>query len=196
MYNVSGIGKIRENIWFTSDTYFFNSDILEILYRPFDDIIDMNEYIVEQWNKIIKPRDIVYHLGNFGVGSKKDLSSILKRLNGRINLLVGSEDNNDNILSFRNKLASVNYRLDFRIDSWLISLNHYPQRFWFRQHEGSVHLHGYTCGAVPSDPYSLSFDVGMDTNHFNPYNWEEIKDILILKRDMIDFEKRRISQQL
>jgi len=195
-YNVSGIGKIREDIWFTSDTNFFNEQMLSLLSRPFRDVYDMNEYIIEKWNINIRNRDIVYHLGNFGKSNKQDLQEILNKLNGRINLIVGSDDTNDNILSLRNKLASVNYRLDFRIDDWLITLNHYPQRFWYKQHSGSIHLHGYVCGTVPADQYSLALDVGTDTNNFIPYNWEEIKQVMILKRDYISFQKNRVSTYL
>lgn len=196
-YNVSGIGQIREDIWFTSDTWFFNEDIMKDLGRPFSHPLDMNDYIVEKWNKKVNKRDIVYHLGNFGTGNKKETAQLIDRLNGRINLIVGSEDSNDNILSLRNKLASVNYRLDFRIDSWLITLNHYPQRFWKSQHEGSVHLYGYVCGTVPADQYSLCLDVSVDTTHdYAPYNWEEIKTLMKLKGEYITFNKKRLANPL
>jgi len=193
-YNVSGIGQVREDIWFTGDTNFFNDDVMRDLGRPFSNTYDMNDYIVEKWNRKVGKNDIVYHLGNFGDAEKKELSKLISRLNGRINLIVGATDKNENILSLRNKLASVNYRLDFRIDNWRITLNSYPQRFWKDQHKGSVHLHSYTCGTVPSDQYSLCLDVGVDTtNDLAPYNWEEIKELMQLKSEYIEFQKRRFA---
>jgi len=195
-YNISGIGKIRENIWFTSDTHFYSDEILETLVRPFRSVTEMNEYMIDKWNSQVSKRDIVYHIGNFGQGSREELSSLLNKLNGRINLIVGSEDSNNNILSLRNKLASVNYRLDFRINNWRITLNHYPQRFWYEQYKGSIHLHGYVCGTVPADQYSLALDVGVDTNNFNLYSWEKIKSIMDIKKNYISFQKSRTAKYL
>lgn len=196
-YNVSGIGKIKEDIWFTSDTRFCDSDALHQLARPFRSTDEMNDYIIDKWNTKVNRRDIVYHVGNFGKADPDALKDILNKLNGRINLIVGSYDNRENILSIKHELASVNYRLDFRIDSWFITLNHFPQRFWKGQREGSIHMYGYTCGTIPADSRTLCLDIGVDTrNDFSPYNWEEIKDIIHKKRDYINFQKNRIPDYL
>lgn len=52
----------------------------------------MNEKIIENWNKTIKPNDIVYHLGDFTFGSWKHIEPLSKRLNGRKHLILGNHD--------------------------------------------------------------------------------------------------------
>lgn len=82
-----------------SDTHFNHEKILTFLrasgkkVRPhFNDVYEMNEGIVERWNKAVRPNDIVYHLGD--VAMKRDLS-LLPRLNGKKILILGNHDTCD-----------------------------------------------------------------------------------------------------
>lgn len=60
--------------------------------------------------------------------NKDNLKSILDNLHGRINLIVGTEDTHATILNFKNKLASVYYKLDIFINNIPVTMNHHPQR--------------------------------------------------------------------
>ena len=42
-----------------SDTHFNHSRILEYCQRPFDNVEQMNEVIINNWNKVINEDDIV-----------------------------------------------------------------------------------------------------------------------------------------
>ena len=52
------------NTFFTSDTHFCHGR--EFLYGPrgFTNAEEMNEAIIERWNSVVKPTDLVYHLGD------------------------------------------------------------------------------------------------------------------------------------
>ena len=52
-----------------SDTHFNHSRILEYCQRPFDNVEEMNEVIINNWNKVINEDDIVYVLGDFCFGT-------------------------------------------------------------------------------------------------------------------------------
>jgi calcineurin-like phosphoesterase family protein len=54
-------------IFFTSDTHFNHKNIIKLCNRPFTSIEEMNEKIIENWNNIVKPEDIVWHLGDFAL---------------------------------------------------------------------------------------------------------------------------------
>ena len=84
-------------IFIISDTHWGHENILKFkddagnLIRPeFNSIEEMDEYMVNQWNKTISASDIVYHLGDvfFNNGHKH-----LSRLNGRKRLILGNHDN-------------------------------------------------------------------------------------------------------
>lgn len=55
----------------------------------------MNETIRDNWNKVIKPQDKIYHLGDvyFGGASKDENIKFLKSLNGHKRLILGNHDN-------------------------------------------------------------------------------------------------------
>lgn len=75
-----------------SDEHYFHSRILFLSRRPFKNIWEMNEKIVENHNKIIKGSDEVFHLGDFALGSRKWHQEILSRLKGKHYLILGNHD--------------------------------------------------------------------------------------------------------
>jgi len=59
--------------------------------RPlWESVTDMDEYMIQQWNKTVQDQDIVYHLGDVYFSNGRD---ILPRLRGRKRLILGNHDN-------------------------------------------------------------------------------------------------------
>ena len=79
-------------IWFTSDTHFYHSNIIGFCKRPFKNVEDMNETLIENWNRVVGQDDIVFHLGDFCLGGSAEWTKILDRLNGKIYLIMGNHD--------------------------------------------------------------------------------------------------------
>ena len=127
----------------------------------------MNEVLIENWNRIIKPRDRVYHLGDFVFGCPE---RIRKRLNGRIFLILGNHD------KFGKKWHSL-FEGVFQIHEYKnIIMCHYPIRYWNRSHYNSWHLHGHCHGHA--EPIGKSFDVGVDCNNLTPLHYDEVCDMM------------------
>lgn len=83
------------NVFFTSDTHFGHSGILryEPEARPFSNVEDMDEKLIKCWNSCVRPRDIVWHLGDVAWwGDTSALDRVMPRLNGRKNLVMGNHD--------------------------------------------------------------------------------------------------------
>lgn len=53
----------------------------------------MNECMIKNWNETVLNKDVVIHLGDFGIGNKSHIASIIKHLNGRKILIKGNHDN-------------------------------------------------------------------------------------------------------
>ena len=79
-------------IYFIADTHFNHANIIEYCNRPFKNTHEMNEYIMQKWNSVVKKDDIVYHLGDVGFGSLEEVKSLVERLNGTKILLRGNHD--------------------------------------------------------------------------------------------------------
>ena len=79
-------------IYLTSDTHFNHKEIIGYCNRPFDNVKEMNRVLIDNWNKVISNKDTIYHLGDFGWGNKEEITSIVKRLNGKKILIKGNHD--------------------------------------------------------------------------------------------------------
>lgn len=80
------------NIFVTADTHFNHENIIKYCNRPFINSYDMNETIINNWNSVVNNDDIIYHLGDFGFGTKEELYEIFNRLNGYKFLIMGNHD--------------------------------------------------------------------------------------------------------
>ncbi len=79
-------------IYFIADTHFNHSNIIKYCNRPFNNTYEMNEYIIEKWNSVVKNDDTVYHLGDVRFGSLQEVKNLVERLNGTKILLKGNHD--------------------------------------------------------------------------------------------------------
>ena len=89
--------KNNPKVFFTTDTHFGSKRTLEFSRRPFSSVEEMDEKMIENWNKIVSPWDTVYHLGDFGD------TSVLQLLNGKKILVMGNyeeEEKNQGEVSF------------------------------------------------------------------------------------------------
>ncbi len=88
------------DIWVISDTHFLHKNILKfkdsegnlIRGARFDTIEDHDATIMENWNSLVKPGDIVYHLGDVFMGRKDDFLPLWKKLHGTKRLVLGNHD--------------------------------------------------------------------------------------------------------
>ena len=64
-------------VFFTSDTHFNHTNIIRFCNRPFKDVIHMNETIIANWNSVVGPDDIIFHLGDFCLGGSAEWINVL-----------------------------------------------------------------------------------------------------------------------
>lgn len=79
-------------MWLTADTHFFHRNVIRFCDRPWEDIWQMNEGLIERWNAKVRPRDHIYVLGDFAFRGKKKSAEIVERLNGYKILVRGNHD--------------------------------------------------------------------------------------------------------
>ena len=80
-------------IFVIADTHFGHENIIKYCNRPFKTVKEIDEKMIKNWNETVTNKDVVIHLGDFGLGSKEYISSIVKRLNGKKILIMGNHDN-------------------------------------------------------------------------------------------------------
>lgn len=86
------------NIFFASDHHFGHANILNFKredgspLRVFKDVDHMNEYMVMQHNRRVRPGDKVYFLGDVTMARNAKSLEILGRMNGEKILIKGNHD--------------------------------------------------------------------------------------------------------
>ena len=143
------------NIFVISDTHFNHSNILKFkhadnitMLRPgFDSVEHMNETMIDNWNRVVKAEDVVYHLGDFSFTSANNIKLFASRLNGRKRLILGNHDYEPKLYyPYFQKISSWR---EFGIDmfSKKIFMCHYPlhvSAYDYRKNgKGSIMVHGH-----------------------------------------------------
>lgn len=178
----------EQKIWFVSDTHFSHKAIINFCKRPFNSIEEMNEVLISNWNSVINPQDLVFHLGDFAFASNGEWKRILGQLNGKIHLIVGNHD--DSRYPGRQTFdlfESVSLQKHLIIDKRHVILNHYPFLCYagtYRKPDNcAIQLHGHVHSGpnntgLDADRLKMCFpyqyDVGVDNNNYTPISWEEV----------------------
>lgn len=176
--------------FFTSDTHFGHANIIKLCSRPFKDVEEMNEKLVENWNKVVPENGTVFHLGDFAFGGSTLWNSIIPRLNGRIYLILGNHDRKNIRQGYMDKFVDIVPQMQIDIEGRSVYLNHYPFLCYGGSYrdENSVwqlfgHVHsGPNCTGLDCDRLGILFpyqyDVGVDNNNYTPISWQQVKDAI------------------
>ena len=76
----------------TSDHHFGHARISELADRPFVSVAEMNAVMIERWNALVKPGDVVLHLGDLALGPIEQSVALTAQLNGTRLLVPGNHD--------------------------------------------------------------------------------------------------------
>lgn len=150
--------------WVTSDLHFFHAGVLKFNpdTRPFTDVNEMHEGLINHWNSVVGVNDVVLHLGDFSFKGKEATENILEKLNGNIVFILGNHDK-----AIRNQIQTLHKHdyLEFRYNGTKVCAMHFPISSWNQQGRNSVMLHGHCHGSYEGKGKTV--DVGWD-------NWGRI----------------------
>lgn len=84
-------------IWLSSDPHFGHANIIEYCNRPFSSSDEMDEALIENHNRVVRPEDHWYCLGDVtiirgGRVQQAVLKRWIQRLNGHKRLILGNHD--------------------------------------------------------------------------------------------------------
>lgn len=165
-------------IFVTSDTHFYHTNILKYENRPFKDINDMNNKMIESWNETVSNKDEVYILGDFSFGNEGETIKLLNKLNGKKYLINGNHDYVVKNKDVRDKFEWVKDYFVLKHNKMKFVMFHYPIQVWDCRHHGAIHLYGHIHSNLGNHymEYDIpnSYNVGVDVNGFKPVLIEDI----------------------
>ena len=176
-----------DRVFFTSDTHFYHSNIINFCGRPFKSVEVMNETLIANWNSVVGTDDIVFHLGDFCLGGSAEWTNILNRLNGKIYLIVGNHDIKNLRQGYYSRFEHIVMQMHIEVGKQKIYLNHCPflcyggayRDTW--QLFGHVHTSKQNTGIDAPRLHMLlptQYDVGVDNNNFTPVSFEQVRRII------------------
>ena len=165
-------------IWFTSDQHFGHKNIVHLCNRPFESVDEMDEVIIQRWNDVVKPDDIVFVLGDFAYKNSKTVEWYTQKLMGQKHLILGNHDK-EAIDRYKYIFQSVEHIQYVEFDKQEIVMFHYPILSWRHRSHGAWHLFGH----VHEKPLHVfdnqrALNVGVDVNDFRPISLEQVKAII------------------
>ena len=103
-------------IYFTADTHFGHEAIIKMCQRPFESLADMNEQLIQRWNKKVRGNDTVYIIGDMFFRCK-NAEEILRSLKGKKKLIIGNHDGS--WLSENLKSYFINSQKSLDVSLWI-----------------------------------------------------------------------------
>jgi len=187
----------KQNLFFTSDFHVGHNSVIKFDKRPFKNVNEMNEKLIENWNSVVNDDDIVFYLGDLSYRCKSSTSKwFVEQLKGKIYFIMGNHDIYKDIKSL-NRFEeiygngtglggmTIKVKDDDVTGGWQdIVMCHYAILSWNKSHYGSWHLHGHSHQSLYNNPEMKWFyerkviDVGCNGWDYTPISYNKIKEIM------------------
>ncbi len=173
---------MEKQIWFTSDWHFGHNK--EFLYEPrgFASVYEHAQTIIENHNKVVKPEDDVWVLGDLMLGDNEFGLDCIKQLNGNLYIVLGNHDTDCRIKLYKQlpNVKYVGYAYMLKYKKYSFFLCHYPtcQGNYGMQMSRQWCLHGHTHSKNIFSDIDKNFNVNIDAHYNYPVNIDEILRII------------------
>ena len=126
--------------FYISDLHINHKNILSYDNRPFYNIEEMNNTIINNWNSVVSENDCVYILGDM-FWDNNNADKILSQLKGHKYLIKGNHDRLNS--SMEKHFIWIKDYAEIKDNNRSVILCHYPIPCFNKQYHGSYHLYGH-----------------------------------------------------
>lgn len=162
--------------WFWADPHLDHDNIIKHCNRPYKNVQEMNEAMIDNYNAVVRGSDNVVIAGDLTLWHKRDLVEwkFISRLKGNKIFLKGNHD----YWLGKGKGRYIYHRT---IENQKIAVCHYPLRSWNGSTHGSWNLHGHSHGMLL--PLRNQLDIGVDNaflllGEYRPFSFDEVKQFI------------------
>lgn len=173
-------------IWYTSDPHLHHRLVAGI--RGFDSVDEHDGAIIKNWNRVVRPEDVVWVLGDIGMGNVNSYLEMMFCLNGIKHLISGNHDEvwpghrdyHKHMAKWLQVFETIQPFGRRRINGHDVLLSHFPYGTETEHHaegrymqyrlrdEGGLLLHGHTHGTERMHGHQIH--VGLDAWDLTPVN--------------------------
>lgn len=170
-----------KELFFTADLHFHHHHIINFCNRPYKNVDEMNESIIENWNNKIPKTGTTFILGDVTWQALQTTEHLLDQLNGKKILITGNHDKQSIVSYFEESydMLGITITDEKEYKKYYVHLCHFPLAEWDRFFHGSYHLHGHQHKSKDMRIVQKNkLDVGLDSNNMIPYSWEDVKNVI------------------
>ena len=176
-------------VFFTSDLHFGHKNLCQGLRGMTAE--ESDKLIIDNWNKVVTKRDLVYVLGDITMENQNDIPKYISQLNGRIVLIGGNHDTKQCCDVYRKLGITVMGCLKYKgFICTHIPVHPYELEQDGRQLlRGNIHGHVHIAGRIDGVNYSpktdygpLYYNVNIELHNYTPIAFDDL---------VLDFQKRK-----
>lgn len=167
-------------LYFIGDNHFYHEAIIRYENRPFENVEEMNEHMIDAWNREVGKKSKVMVLGDFMFHPKQHLQEIVPRLRGDKILIMGNHDR-VSVKNYYEAGFKEVYRYPVIYDDFVI-LSHRPMYVNSSMPYANIyaHVHG---SSQYRDYTENTMCVSVERKHINytPISYEKVK--MLMKKE-------------
>ena len=176
-------------VFFTSDLHFGHKNLCLGLRGMSAE--ESDQLIINNWNKVVTKRDLVYVLGDITMENQNDIPKYLSKLNGRIVLIGGNHDTKQCCDVYRKLGITVMGCLKYKG----FICTHIPVHPYELEQEdrqllrGNIHGHVHKSGTIDGEEYApktdygpLYYNVNIELHNYTPIAFDDL---------VADFQRRK-----
>ncbi len=165
--------------YFVADTHFGHEKMR--LIRGFASVQEMDEHLIERWNRRVTDEDDVYIAGDLFYKNERPVEEYLARLKGRKHLAIGNHDRQWlSRIRAEEWFEEVAFVLEADRKGDYFTICHYPMMDWYRRRHGAHLIYGHI-HATTREPYyrylqtvPRAYNAGVDVNNLHPVTLSEL----------------------
>ena len=168
-------------IFYTADLHLGHANVIRHCERPFQDADEMDEELIERWNRKVHKNDTVYIVGDFIFRCHRPPEEYFDLLKGKKHLILGNHDKYWlKKVDTEKFLESVSPMLYISDSGHPVVMCHYPMLIWPGVGRGGYMVYGHIHNNVNMDYWPLlavreqMLNAGTDINGFEPVTLEEM----------------------
>lgn len=169
-------------IFFTGNLQFGRPSAIKHFKRPFHDVEQMNQTLLNNWNNVVGEEDIVYVLGNFA-WDPTTAEEMLTSLNGVIVVVPGEIDEPLEELEDKEMMPDGCALIEpiFTAEEDNLTVSYWPLAEWPNKSGGAYSFFGFPSAKYKTDHKKRVVNVACD---FWGYKPQSLDSIMALFKDI------------
>ena len=169
-------------VFFTSDLHFGHKNLCQGLRGMTAE--ESDKLIIDNWNKVVTKRDVVYVLGDITMENQNDIPKYISQLNGRIIIIGGNHDTKQCCDVYRKLGITVMGCLKYKG----FICTHIPvhpieiEREHKQLFRGNIHGHIH-CNQQDLDFGPLYYNVNTELHNYTPIAFDDL---------VADFQQKKL----